>query len=118
MADNRSYETAKELYASIGVDTDRAIREALSVPVSVQCWQGDDVIGFENVDGSLSGGIQTTGNYPGKARNVDELRADFEFASSLIPGRKKLSLHAIYLDSDKRVERNEIAPEHFASWVD
>ncbi len=118
MAENRSYETAKELYASIGVDTDRAIREALSVPVSVQCWQGDDVIGFENVDGSLSGGIQTTGNYPGKARNVDELRADFEFASSLIPGRKKLSLHAIYLDSDKRVERNEIAPEHFASWVD
>ncbi len=119
MADNRAYERAKEIYAGIGVDTDRAIESALSVPVSIQCWQGDDVIGFENVGGSLSGGIQTTGNYPGKARSIDELRRDFEFVSQLIPGRKKFSLHAIYLDSEgKKVERNEITPTHFSSWVD
>ncbi|MBR7032316.1 MAG: L-rhamnose isomerase [Clostridia bacterium] len=119
MADNRAYERAKEIYAGIGVDTDRAIERALSVPVSIQCWQGDDVIGFENVGGSLSGGIQTTGNYPGKARSIDELRRDFEFVSQLIPGRKKFSLHAIYLDSEgKKVERNEITPAHFSSWVD
>ena len=111
MADNKAYERAKEIYAGVGVDCDRAIERALSIPISIQCWQGDDVIGFENVGGSLSGGIQTTGNYPGKARSIDELRRDFEFVSGLIPGKKKLSLHAIYLDSDgKKVERNEIAP--------
>ena len=119
MADNRSYERAKEIYSAVGVDCDRAIEKALSIPVSIQCWQGDDVIGFENTDGSLSGGIQTTGNYPGKAGSIDELRHDFEFVSGLIPGKKKLSLHAIYLDSEgRKVERNEIAPVHFASWVD
>ncbi|MBR3416619.1 MAG: L-rhamnose isomerase [Clostridia bacterium] len=118
MADNKAYERAKEIYAGVGVDCDRAIERALSIPISIQCWQGDDVIGFENVGGSLSGGIQTTGNYPGKARSIDELRRDFEFVSGLIPGKKKLSLHAIYLDSDgKKVERNEIAPTHFVSWV-
>ena len=119
MADNRAYEGAKEIYSGVGVDCDRAIEYALSVPVSIQCWQGDDVIGFENIDGSLSGGIQTTGNYPGKAGSIDELRRDFEFASGLIPGKKKFSLHAIYLDSNgKKVKRNEIAPSHFASWVE
>ena len=119
MADNRAYERAKEIYSGVGVDCDRAIEYALSVPVSIQCWQGDDVIGFENIDGSLSGGIQTTGNYPGKAGSIDELRRDFEFASGLIPGKKKFSLHAIYLDSNgKKVKRNEIAPSHFASWVE
>ncbi len=118
MTNSAVYENAKEKYASVGVDVDRAVEAALNVPVSIQCWQGDDVIGFENKGGALSGGIQTTGNYPGKARNVDELRDDFKFASSLIPGRKKLSLHAIYLDTDKKIDRCDIAPEHFASWVD
>lgn len=114
----KSYEIAKELYAKIGVDTDRAIEKLMTIPVSIQCWQGDDVCGFEN-SGPLTGGIQTTGSYPGKARNIDELKADFLFASKLIPGKKKLSLHAIYLDNQgERVERNEIEPRHFASWVD
>lgn len=118
MADNRAYERAKEIYASVGVDTDAAIEKVSKIPVSIQCWQGDDVIGFENISGSLSGGIQTTGNYPGKARTISELRNDFEFASSMIPGTKNLSLHAIYLDSNEKVERNEIEPRHFASWVE
>ena len=118
MADNRAYERAKEIYSSVGVDTDAAMEKVSKMTVSIQCWQGDDVTGFENTSGSLSGGIQTTGNYPGKARTISELRSDFEFASKLIPGTKNLSLHAIYLDSDKKVERNEIEPRHFASWVE
>lgn len=114
----KSYEIAKELYASIGVDTDKAMEKLKTIPVSIQCWQGDDVCGFEN-SGPLTGGIQTTGSYPGKARNIDELKADFLFASKLIPGKKKLSLHAIYLDNGgKKVERNEIEPKHFDSWID
>jgi len=112
------YLEAKEAYAKLGVDTDAAIASVAATPVSIHCWQGDDVIGFEAPDGDLTGGIQTTGNYPGKARNIDELRADFEFAASMIPGIKKVSLHAIYLDNQgKNIPRNEIAPEHFASWV-
>lgn len=112
------YEAAKEIYASIGVDTDKAIENASKVPVSIQCWQGDDVIGFEDTDGVLTGGIQTTGNYPGKARTIDELKADFDFAAKLIPGKKKFSIHAIYLDNQgKKVERNEIEPKHFETWV-
>ena len=113
----RNLEIAREAYAKLGVDVDAAIKYAAEAPVSIHCWQGDDVSGFEAPDGELTGGIQSTGNYPGKARNLDELRRDFEFANKLIPGKKKLSLHAIYLDSDKAVPRNEIAPEHFASWV-
>lgn len=113
-----SYENAKEIYASLGVDTDKAIKNTMEIPISVHCWQGDDVIGFENPEGQLTGGIQTTGNYPGKARTIDELRDDFVFASSFIPGTKKFSLHAIYLDNNgKKIDRNEILPEHFASWV-
>ncbi len=118
MSTAKMYELAKELYAELGVDTDAAIRETAEVPVSIQCWQGDDVGGFENPDGVLTGGIQTTGNYPGKARTIDELKADFDFAASLIPGKKKMSIHAIYLDNmGKKVDRNEITPENYATWV-
>lgn len=119
MSIERNLDIAREAYAKLGVDVDAAIKSVAETPVSIHCWQGDDVAGFETPDGELTGGIQSTGNYPGKARNIDELRADFEFANKLIPGKKKFSLHAIYLDAQgKKVERNEIAPEHFASWVD
>ena len=119
MNTQKALEIAGEIYLRYGVDVKAAIESVRNTPVSIHCWQGDDVAGFENPDGDLTGGIQSTGNYPGKARNIDELRRDFEFASKLIPGKKKFSLHAIYLDSQgKKVERNEIAPEHFKSWVD
>lgn len=118
MTTEKRYEIAREIYAEIGVDTDAAMQKISETPISIQCWQGDDIGGFETPDGKLTGGIQTTGNYPGKARNMEELRADFEKAISLIPGKKKLALHAIYLDNlGKKVDRNEIGPEHFASWV-
>lgn len=119
MNTQKALEIAGEIYSRYGVDVNAAIESVRNTPVSIHCWQGDDVAGFENPAGDLTGGIQSTGNYPGKARNIDELRCDFEFASKLIPGKKKFSLHAIYLDSQgKKVERNEIAPEHFKSWVD
>ena len=115
----KAYELAKELYASIGVDTDKAIERLEKIPVSMHCWQGDDVRGFENPDGDLTGGIQTTGNYPGRATTIAELRADFEKAISLIPGKKRMNLHAIYLDAQgEKVDRDQIEPKHFASWVD
>lgn len=113
------YELAKEQYAKIGIDTDKVIAELKEIPVSIHCWQGDDVRGFENPDGDLTGGIQTTGNYPGRARNITELRADIEKVFSLVPGTKRLNLHAIYLDNlGEKVERNKIEPKHFASWVE
>ncbi len=99
------------------MDVEEALRQLDRLPVSMHCWQGDDVAGFENPAGSLTGGIQATGNYPGKARNAEELRADLEQALSLIPGPKRLNLHAIYLESDAPVARNEIKPEHFKNWV-
>jgi L-rhamnose isomerase len=115
----KAYELAKEIYASVGVDTDKAIERLKTIPISMHCWQGDDVRGFENPDGNLTGGIQTTGNYPGRATTIKELRSDFEKAVSLIPGKKKISLHAIYLDNlGKKVDRTEIEPKHFASWVE
>ena len=115
----KALEIARNVYGKYGVDVDRALKTTAETPVSIHCWQGDDVAGFEAADGDLTGGIQSTGNYPGKARNIDELRKDFEFAKALIPGKKKFSLHAIYLDAGgKKVERNEIGPEHFASWVE
>ncbi len=118
MCPEKCYENAKEAYAAIGVDVDAAIERVANIPVSMHCWQGDDVRGFENPDGDLTGGIQTTGNYPGRARTIDQLRADFEKAASLIPGKKRLSLHAIYLDNGgQKVDRDEIEPKHFASWV-
>ncbi len=117
MNTSKALEFAREVYGKFGVDVDSAIESVKNTPVSIQCWQGDDVAGFENTEGDLTGGIQSTGNYPGKARNIDELRSDFEFASKLIPGKKKLALHAIYLDSSSKVARNEIDTEHFKSWV-
>ena len=119
MSTQIAYELAKELYASIGVDTDKAIERLKQIPVSMHCWQGDDVRGFENPDGDLTGGIQTTGNYPGRATNIEQLRADFEKAASLIPGKKRINLHCFYLDTlGEKVERNKIEPKYFTSWVE
>ncbi len=113
-----SYEFAKEKYAAFGVDTDKAIEKLLNTSLSIHCWQGDDVIGFDSRE-SLSGGIQTTGNYPGRARNPEELMADMDLAFSLIPGRKKLNLHASYaiIEKGDTAGRDSLRPEHFAPWV-
>jgi L-rhamnose isomerase len=113
-----AYKLAKERYAALGVDTEQAISKLENVSISLHCWQGDDVTGFENSGNDLSGGIATTGNYPGKARNPVELRKDLDLAYSLIPGSHRLNLHAIYLESDKKVERNAIEPRHFSAWKD
>jgi L-rhamnose isomerase len=113
-----AYDHAKERYGEMGVDTDGVLQKLDEVPISIHCWQGDDVRGFENPDGTLTGGIQTSGNYPGRARNGSELRSDLEVAFKLIPGRKRVNLHAIYLESDAPVERNAIEPRHFQRWVD
>jgi len=114
-----AYELARDRYALIGVDTDVALVQVAQVPISLHCWQGDDVAGFENPEGELGGGIATTGNYPGKARNADELRSDLDMAYSLIPGTHRLNLHAIYAETGgQRISRNELQPEHFAGWVD
>src|SRR5690348_7400607 len=92
-----AYAYARERYGEYGVDTDVVLRRLDEVPISIQCWQGDDVLGFESANARLTGGIQTTGNYPGRARNVGELRADLELALTLIPGAKRVNLHSIYL---------------------
>ena len=112
-----AYEIARERFAAIGVDCEAAIHAVDEIPISIQCWQGDDVKGFENPEGELTGGIRASGNYPGRARTPGELRSDLEVAFAQIPGRKRLSLHAIYLESAKPVERDAIGPEHFAGWV-
>lgn len=116
----QAYAMAKERYADLGVDTDAALAKLQNISLSLHCWQADDVTGFENPDAQLSGGIQTTGNYPGKARNIEELRQDILTATSLIPGRHRLSLHASYADfrSTGAVDRDALRPEHFASWMD
>lgn len=114
----QAYTFAKERYAALGVDTDEALAKLKSLAISLHCWQGDDVGGFEDPDRGLSGGIMTTGNYPGKARTAVELRQDLDKAYSLIPGNHRLNLHAIYLEADNKVPRNEIQPAHFANWVD
>jgi L-rhamnose isomerase len=115
-----AYQIAKQQYAALGVDADAAMKRLEGIPVSMHCWQGDDVGGFETAGAELSGGgIQATGNYPGKARTIAELRGDIEKALSLIPGRHRLNLHACYLDhGGARIDRNEVAPEHFQSWID
>lgn len=113
----QAYELAKTQFADIGVDTEQAIALLDKLPISMHCWQGDDVGGFEQGAGDLSGGIQATGNYPGKARTAQELRADLDKAMSLIPGKKRLNLHASYLEADHKVDRNEVKPEHFANWI-
>lgn len=113
------YKLAKEAYAEIGVDTDAAIALADKTPISIHCWQGDDVLGFEGAGGALTGGIQTTGNYPGRARTLEELRADLGKALSLIPGESKVNIHANYIDNGgKFVDRDEIETSHYASWAD
>lgn len=114
----RNYQYAKEYYGAFGVDTDAALEQLARIPISLHCWQGDDVGGFEPDAGGASGGILSTGNYPGRARTPQELRGDLAEAFSLIPGKKRLNLHAIYLDSAKPVERNKIEPKHFRSWID
>jgi len=112
------YEQAKEIYANFGVDVDDAIKKLAEIPISIHCWQGDDVTGFEDV-GALSGGIQVTGDYPGKARNPEELMADIDKALSLIPGKHRINLHASYAIFDKdKVDRDQLEPQHFAKWVE
>lgn len=115
-----SYQVAKDKYAECGVDTDKALERLKEIPISLHCWQGDDVSGFETSEGLLSdGGIQATGNYPGRARNAKELRADLEKVLSLIPGNHRINLHAIYADTGgKKIERNKLMAEHFTSWID
>lgn len=114
----KSYALARERYADLGVDTDRSLDLLAQIPISLHCWQGDDVLGFEDPDRGLSGGIMATGNYPGKARTPDELRQDLDKAYSLIPGNHRLNLHASYLEASTPVPRNEIGPEHFRGWAD
>lgn len=113
-----AYAAARERYAALGVDTEQALARLRGVALSLHCWQGDDVTGFEAPERPLSGGIAATGNYPGKARTADELRRDLDQAYRLIPGRHRLNLHAIYAETGGRhVERNQLAPEHFAGWL-
>jgi L-rhamnose isomerase len=112
-----AYDYARQVYGKLGVDTDAAIERVKNIPISMHCWQGDDVRGFENPEGDLTGGIQTTGNYPGRATTIAQLKADFEKAASYIPGKKRISLHAIYLDNlGEKVERDAIEYKHFAGW--
>jgi L-rhamnose isomerase len=113
-----AYFLAQERYALLGVDTEQALDRLARIPISLHCWQGDDVGGFESPDAELGGGIAATGNYPGKARNAVELRRDLDKAYSLIPGTHRLNLHAIYAETGgQRVERNELGPEHFQGWL-
>ncbi|MGQ9768364.1 MAG: L-rhamnose isomerase [Anaerolineae bacterium] len=113
-----AYALARERYAALGVDTDAALARLAAIPISLHCWQGDDVGGFENPGGELTGGIAATGNYPGKARTPAELRQDLDMAFSLIPGRHRLNLHAIYAETGgAKVDRDALRPEHFAGWV-
>jgi len=114
-----AYALASERYAALGVDADKALDTLGRITLSVHCWQGDDVGGFESPDAALGGGLAATGNYPGKARNADELRSDLDRAYSLIPGNHRLNLHAIYAETGgKKVERDELQPEHFSRWVE
>lgn len=115
-----AYEIARERYAAVGIDTEMALRQLQDFHLSMHCWQADDVTGFEPSEGrGLTGGIQVNGNYPGKARNVEELRADILYAMSLIPGKHRLNLHEIYGEfGDKYVDRNEVTVEHFQGWID
>lgn len=119
MTNKKRYEAAKEMYAEIGVDTDQALEVLKKIPVSMHCWQGDDVVGFDQ-DGPLTGGIQTTGNYPGKARTPEELMADIDEVLKLVPGTKKINVHACYaiFGDGERADRDALEPKHFAKWVE
>jgi L-rhamnose isomerase len=113
-----AYALAQERYAALGVDTAEALKQLEGISLSLHCWQGDDVGGFENPTGELGGGLATTGNYPGKARTADELRQDLDLVFKLIPGKHRLSLHAIYAETgDQLVPRNALEPKHFANWL-
>lgn len=114
----QSYELARERYQAAGVDTEKALKKLATIPISLHCWQGDDVGGFETAAASLGGGLVATGNYPGKARTPDELRADLEKTFSLIPGSHRLNLHAFYGEfGGKKVDRDEISTDHFKNWI-
>ena len=113
-----AYSIASERYAAFGVDVAAALQTLGTVAISLHCWQGDDVGGFEDPERGLSGGIMATGNYPGKARGPEQLRSDLDKAYSLIPGTHRLNLHASYLESERKIPRNEIQPQHFQAWVD
>ena len=114
----QAYRLAKERYAALGVDTDKALQQLAGIPVSIHCWQGDDVGGFENAGQALGGGLAVTGNYPGKARTPDELRADFEEALSVMPGRHRFNLHACYAEmKGRKVDRDELSAEQFKNWI-
>ena len=119
MTSKERYESAKEMYKGIGIDTDAAIAKLKDIPVSLHCWQGDDVTGFDH-EGPLTGGIQTTGNYPGKARTPQELMDDMDQALRLMPGKKKLNLHACYaiFEKGEYADRDKLEPKHFAKWVE
>lgn len=112
------YEQARAAFAEWGVDTESAMATLARIPISVHCWQGDDVGGFERKSGASGGGIQATGNHPGRARTPDELRADLDFAYGLIPGRHRLNLHAFYMDTDETPDRDQIELRHFTPWLD
>jgi L-rhamnose isomerase len=114
----KAYETAKQRYAELGVDSDGAMDRLSKIAISLHCWQGDDVGGFESEQGLSGGGIMATGAYPGKARTPDELRADIDKALSLIPGKHRLNLHAMYAETGGKVERNELEARHFTAWID
>jgi L-rhamnose isomerase len=114
----QAYRLARERYATLGVDTDKALKQLTGIPVSVHCWQGDDVGGFENAGEALGGGLAVTGNYPGKARTPEELRADFEKALSVLPGPHRFNLHACYAEmSGRKVDRDELSADQFKNWI-
>ena len=114
----RAYQLARHQYQTAGVDTEQALKKLAAIPISLHCWQGDDVAGFENVSSTLGGGLVATGNYPGKARTPEELRADLDKTFSLIPGRHRLNLHAFYGEfASAKVDRDEISVEHFKNWI-
>lgn len=115
----QAFESAKARYAELGIDVENVISQIDKLPISLHCWQADDVAGFENGNGELTGGIQATGNYPGKARTIAELRADIDKAMSLIPGEHRVNIHAFYGDfKGESVDRDQIEPKHFQSWID
>lgn len=118
MTIKENFELAKQAYAKWGVDVDEVVEKLKTVPISIHCWQGDDVVGFEVNQNELSGGIDVTGNYPGKATNAEELRSDLEKALSLIPGKHRVNLHAIYAETNGEVvERDQLEPKHFENWI-
>lgn len=116
---SKAFAIAREIYSAHDVDVETALKALAKIPISLHCWQGDDVQGFENTKSAIGGGLAVTGNYPGRARTPEELRGDFEMALRMIPGRHRFSLHASYGEfGDKRVDRDEIAPQHFLGWIE